>query len=146
MNARDLFPECPTHGGRIVSIYEVESAVERGGGRAVFPHDLDRLLGGQHDRAVVSDGHVRCNECGAPADMLHFLPNIISVACIQASCSEHDFGGYGIPLDTRDGLTKEPFRWLHHLSSKMHSEATMLTLATWLGYDGAVALDRMRAA
>ncbi|MBF6600358.1 MAG: hypothetical protein IVW36_07605 [Dehalococcoidia bacterium] len=150
MHNLELYPECPTHGGRIVTRFETERALRERRGDANFntlPDDVPALFAAKHHPfANVDSGRLLCDECGDVADTIHLLPTVVGVSCIQASCREHDFGGYAIPMDTGDGLTAEPFRWLHHLSTKVQFEATLVTLVAWLDFEGAVALDRHRAA
>ena len=87
---------------------------------------------------------ILCDHCDEPAQSIFLLPDVISVQCIEGSCRGHDSQeGYELPLAAPDGMAKRPIHWLWHISEKVNSEATILTILTWLTFDGADAIDQL---
>jgi hypothetical protein len=89
----------------------------------------------------IRNGVIVCNDCGAPADTVHFVPWVVvsfgASIEIRAACAEHDPGGYWLPLSE---LITEPLKWLLHISEKRG--APDHELLQWLGYPGVALLGK----
>lgn len=72
--------------------------------------------GRQIMRAHEEVAPVACDDCGAPADSAHLLPDDLRPKEVRYACPEHDPGGYCFSIRP-DGLPTDDWM-LHHLAKK----------------------------
>ncbi|TMC50367.1 MAG: hypothetical protein E6J20_17215 [Chloroflexi bacterium] len=74
-------------------------------------------------------GGYRCDECGARADTIHFLPRIVDCDEVRFACAEHDPGGYWVSFKRWVTPLHRGYTFADHIWQKHGGPIALLLLA-----------------